>query len=1103
MSEVHSYFEKLSITEKLRHSLVAKYLKQVRFMILLVLGIIIVGLASYFSIPRVLNPNIKIPIVIVSTVLPGAGPKDVESLVTIPLEDSLSGIARITKTTSTSTDSFSSIVIQFETGVDPDKARSDVQSAVDGVTLPTDTQSPKVQKLDFQNTPVWTFAVTSKYDNASLMRFATNLKKSLENIPSVDRVEIGGLETQQIQVLVKPEAISTYNLSPPLLASAIKSSVNALPAGTIHTQGSTFGLSIDPTVSSISELRDIRTTVNGTVVTLSDIADVSERAAPDQSPAFLATQKDQAQRVVTFDVYKTSTSNIDKAVTDASTEVYKSLNQYKGQFTLYDILNYSKEIDNQFNDLLADFWLTIGLIFITLFAFLGARQAVVAAVTTPLTFLIVFLVMNLAQIDISFIALFSLLLALGLLVDDTIVVISAMTAYHRTNRFTPYETGILVWKDFFTPIFTTTITTVWAFLPLLLASGIIGEFIKPIPIVVSTALLASIGVAMLITLPLIILILKPQIPFRVIMLIRLLLLAIIFGIFWAIIPKSAVVILLIMVFAAVLFVTYTIRHTISGEFKKRFSLDRLKPIIENGVISFQPLSNGYHKFIERILESQSARRKTVVMVIIFTLFSYILLPLGFVVNEFFPKSEADYVYVQIELPAGTSLEKASGEALRVLDDLRKTPGIRFVTTNLGRTASSSVGGSPGVNNILFTLSLEEKEHRKINSIKVGDYLREKYTKYTAGTLSVAEESGGPPAGSDLQINLYGDDLTVIDQYANQISAYLAQQSGVTNVSKSISAGTSKIRFIPDKQKIQEAGISLDQVGLWLRTFASGFTATSVKFNNAKDSEDVVIRMSPNSQTPEQITSLIIPTQGNGLPISQLGMLGLEPNPTLITREDGKRTMSVTATVTKGYTTTTLNQNLEKFANSIQLPQGYSWKTGGANEENQKSVTSILQAMGLSFLLILTTMVIQFGSFRKALIVMLVIPLSISGVFIIFALTHTTLSFPALIGVLALFGIVVKNSILIVDKIQANERVGLPFVTSIADGAASRLEPIALTSMTAIIGLIPVTLSNPIWRGLGGAIISGLTFSGTVMLLFIPVVYYAWFQKKEKVKSSRQ
>jgi len=206
-----------------------------------------------------------------------------------------------------------------------------------------------------------------------------------------------------------------------------------------------------------------------------------------------------------------------------------------------------------------------------------------------------------------------------------------------------------------------------------------------------------------------------------------------------------------------------------------------------------------------------------------------------------------------------------------------------------------------------------------------------------------------------------------------------------------------------------------------------------------------------------------------------------------------------AAVTEGFVIADINKKLEEHADSLNLPAGYGWATGGANEENQRSVTSILQAMVLSFLLIIITMVLQFHSFRRALIVMLVIPLSISGVFIIFALAQIPLSFPALIGILALFGIVVKNSILIVDKILINQETGMEFTESVADAAASRLEPIALTSLCTIAGLIPITISDPLWQGLGGAIIAGLTFSGTIMLFFIPVVYYLIYNPY-KIKS---
>jgi multidrug efflux pump subunit AcrB len=230
-------------------------------------------------------------------------------------------------------------------------------------------------------------------------------------------------------------------------------------------------------------------------------------------------------------------------------------------------------------------------------------------------------------------------------------------------------------------------------------------------------------------------------------------------------------------------------------------------------------------------------------------------------------------------------------------------------------------------------------------------------------------------------------------------------------------------------------------------------------------------------------------------LSSLGSFELTTNPTEISREDGKQTLSVSAGVSSEFSVSQKSKDLEKFAGTLDLPAGYSWKIGGVNEENDKSVQSILKAMLLSAVLIFATMTIQFRSFRKSIIVLMVIPLAVSGVFIVFALTGTPLSFPALIGILALFGIVVNNSIIMVDKINRNMDQGLPLIDAIAEGASSRMEPILLTALTTIVGLIPITLSDPIWQGLGGAIIAGLLFSGLAKLFMIPVLYWLFYGEK--------
>ena len=1112
MKHVSVYLKHLKFHKEYSNNLIAKYFSNLRLIILIVTGILIFGIMSFTALPRNLYPDVNIPMVLVTTVLPGGNPSDVESLVTIPIEDSVTGLNHVKKVSSTSMESVSTVTVEFETGTDIDKAKTDVQSAVDGVTsLPENAQKPNVLKIDLQKTPIWTFSLTGSGDRASLIRFSKKLKQELTDLPTIDSVSTDGLDDQEIQIIVKPQAISSYNVNPQQLMGAVKTALNSFPAGNVQTSNSTFSLTINPQISTTEDIRSLKVNLNGQTVSIGDIATVEEKSKPNQYPAYIAT-KNGVEPAVTFNVFRVTTVNIGTADQDAKKLINDRLSQQGGKIKLVSIMDYAQQIQDQFDELQKDLIETIILVAVVLFLFLGARQSFVALLATPLTFLISFIVMNLTSISLNFISVFALLLSLGLLVDDTIVVVSAITAYYRSGKFTPQQTGILVWRDFIVAILTTTTTTIWAFLPILISQGIIGEFIKPIPIVVSTTLAGSFFVAIFITLPFIVFLLKPSFPRRVVILTGIVLFIALVAILFSIFPKNGLLFFQVLAFLVLLFVSFVIRKDLSYQLHKHLRLSKRHRLMaadymEYGVVSLQKAEYHYNRLIYKILNSAPARKKIILMVVVFSLFSYMLVPLGLVKNEFFPKSNSDTLSVSVELPSGTNLYTSRTEALKILDTLKNTPDTDYVLLNLGSGYNPFGGGSSSENTFNYTLVFKDKNERKLTSSDIADLLRNKFSNYNAGTLSVNEESGGPPAGSDIQINIFGPDLTVLDQYANKVENYLNKQPGVTNVNKSIKQGTSKIAFIPDEQKMASYGLTADTTGFWLRLFATGTKIDTIKLDpDINSSEDITLRMDSGNVDAADLASINIPTQNGLVPLTSLGTLKLQANPTLITREDGKREITITAGVKKGYTAPVINSKLAEFAKgSLNLPTDYSWSTGGANEENQNSITDIYKAMVISILLIIVTMVLQFNSFRRALIVIMVVPLAVSGVFVIFALTQTALSFPALVGVLALFGIVVKNSILVMDKILANIRTGLEFSEAIADAAASRLEPIALTSICAIVGLIPITISDPLWRGLGGAIIAGLTFSGTIMLFFIPVVYYIIYNpyKSQKKRGRRK
>ena len=1139
-----TYLKNLKYDPSLEKKPFYKYITNIRFVILLILSILILGAFSYKELSRRFMPEIKIPVVIVSTGLPGAGPEDVESLVTDPLEKEILSLDGVETVTSTSQDNVSIIKVEFNSRYDTDKAVNDVQQAVDTVTdLPDDALEPKVMQVDFEDVPIWTFALISNSDDAGLMTMANNLSDEIEALPKVDRVELNGQEDLEVQIIVDLEKLQQYKINPMQLADLIESQLKSYPAGSVETKNNSFSITLDSTIVDVDDIRNMTLDLGATQpivaptnpaemaaqqtmpvgsaqVVLSDIAKIVEAPKDQITDTYVIDDNGEIKRAVSFAVYKRINQPIEATYFDVKAVVDESLDEYDGQFSVVNVDNSAEKIEDQFNTLTSNFITTILLVFIVLIVFLGIRQASVVAFSIPLTFLVAFSVMKFSGLSLNFLTMFSLLLALGLVVDDAIVTVSAMTRYHRTGKFDEKQTGALVWRDFIVPIWTTTITTVWAFLPLLLSTGIIGEFIKSIPIVVSATLLASTSVAVLITIPLMIVFLKPRIPNRV-KLFAYSMIVLFIGIMLAILVGKSptlpfillVYILLIGVFR--LFVKNKKQHhDVEGE--ENVVLAKTKRFLGNhkyigwlwekislGFIDLAPISKYYKSFIEKTLSKKSSWVTVLIIVVGFSIFSYLLVPMGFVENEFFPKQDQDVIYVQVTMPSGTKSDITKDASFEVAETLRDTEDFKKYGTDIlvevGKTFSGSMLATGGAasNEATVSVMLVKDKDRDKSSVEITESFRNELAGFTKGDIAIKEISGGPPVGADLEIRVLGDDLDKVNLYADQLFEFMNSMSGVYDVDKSSKQSIGKITFVPDEAKLREVGLTNKEVGFWLRTFASGFNLSSID-TDYSDDEDIVLKTASETQTPEDLDRIYIPTRSGYMPLSALGVITLTENPSVITHEDGDRVINVSGTVAKGYATTTLSKQIEKYAEKeLNLEKGYSWKTGGANEENKKSVKSILEAMVISAILIIVTMVIQLGSFRKSFIVFMVIPLAISGVFIIFALTGTPLSFPALIGLLALFGIVVNNSIMLVEKIKQNELTGMKLKEAIADASSSRLEPIALSSLTTIMGLIPITISDPVWRGLGGAIISGLLFSGTVMLLFIPVLYYVMYKNKDK------
>ncbi|MFC1710315.1 efflux RND transporter permease subunit, partial [Patescibacteria group bacterium] len=633
----------------------------------------------------------------------------------------------------------------------------------------------------------------------------------------------------------------------------------------------------------------------------------------------------------------------------------------------------------------------------------------------------------------------------------------------------------------------------------------VGEFIKPLPIIVSVSMMASVFIALFFTLPSMMVLVGFKVANRVKKLIALLSGFAILVIGIVIIPKSALFAPTLLVFVLLFISVIVLRRYIWRDTKKKlFKSGQSRKVAQyfslafrRGFISLTPLTESYRNVITFILETPRRRNRVLITITIFTLFSYLLFPLGFIESEFFPKSGGDRIYLTLELPLGTNNNVSEQKAKELMPQITENEYVSFVTAEIGQGYSDGFEiGQAEANSVLFTSFLIDEDKRP-SSLNISKDLRTQFATYNEGELNVIDANmGGPPAGADIDIALVGEDLNTLQGLADQVVSFLENTEGLTNIEKSVKSGKTKIVFDPDKPSLIKNGLTESTIGFWLRTYIYGFDVKTINFEG--EEKDTIIRVSNDLITPEALSSIEIPKEGARTPISELGTFKIEPNPNLITRKNGDRTITITASTKPGFNPVNINKKVQKYADeNLNLPQGYTWETGGSNEMNEEAVQSIFRAMLISAILILVTMVVQLGSFRKALIVMLVIPLAISGVFIFFAITATPLSLPAMMGLLALFGIVIANSLMIVDKITKNLNIGFKLEQAIPEAATSRIEPILLTSAAQVIGLIPATLADPIWRGFGGAIIFGLSFSGTIMLFFIPIVYFYFFPELRK------
>jgi multidrug efflux pump subunit AcrB len=1008
------------------HNIWIFFLKNRAFTYMVIGALVVTGLYSLIAIPKESSPEVVIPMGIVSTTLRGASAEDVEKLITEPLEEEIANIEDIDTVTSSSREGVSVITAQFIASADVDSSIQELKDAVDRakVALPNEAGEPNVLRVNFADQPVLIAAVSVDRPAGELPQLAEALEHEIKNIRGVSKVSVSGIREQEIQVTVKKEALLKYGLRLDQIIGAIQSADSSFPIGTITVADVHYPITFEGSVDTVDVLADIPLmTQNGALLALRDVAIITDGlAASEQS--------------ITISVFKKEGGDVTRLTKEVRERITELQSDSLAGATVVVSFDRGELVAKDLKELTRVGIETVILVMLVLFLTIGWRESVVAALSIPLSFVIAFIGLYASGNTINFISLFSLILAIGILVDSGIVVTEAIHA--RLKKYgSAEESAEASIREYAWPLIAGTMTTVAVFAPLFFISGIVGKFIASIPFTIIFVLIASILVAL------------------------------------GMVPLLAIL--------------FTKEHKSALEDKQEEYAERAR--------------EWYKRILGRLLDDRRVQNTFLVSMIIGLVVAIMLPVTGLVKVKFFPEGDQDLVYVEIERAQGTPIEVTDRTARAVEEILYAHEDIASFVTTVGEGSSFSQSG-PGSGSKLANITVILAKERQRSSLEIMQELREALRPINEAKITVEQMASGPPSAAPIVITFSGDDFTALGIATDNAEKLLRDISGTRDVTTSLRDDGTQFTVAIDRSKAAEVGLSAVAVAQTLRTAVAGSIVTTIKRDG--EDADVVVKLdlNPDFTAPEETTRTTMDSV-NQIPVATpngsvlLGSL-LVTRPTeskaAIAHEDRSRVASVIAQLSGDRTALEIVSDFKSRESELELDPSVGVSYGGESEDVNNSFKEMGLALVAGMVLMLAILVLEFNSFRYTLYLLSIIPLSLIGVMAGLGLTGEALSFPSMLGIIALAGVIINHAIILLDSMLHRLRSDdghSPLRTIIIESAAVRLRPIFLTTVTTVIGMIPLAGASPLWGPLAFSIMFGLTFAIILTLLLVPVLFYRW------------
>lgn len=1095
---------------------------------ILSLFISVAGIFAYIKIPKERFPDIVIPTIYVQTIYPGSSPKDIENLITKPIEKKIKSISGVKQLKSQSIQDFSIITVEFDTDVAVAEAKQKVKDEVDKAKsdLPTDLPSdPTVQEVNFSDIPILYINISGNYDLQTLKRYAEMAKDKIESLPAISKVDMVGALDREIQVNLDLAKMTAAGFTIDDVSRAIQMENRRISGGNIDLDNMKRSLSVSGEFESADEIAQMSVRSNtGATLRLGEFAEVVDGFKEKESYARL-----MGKNVITLNIVKRAGENLIQASDDCRELIAElQAGPYPKDLDVVFTGDQSTQTRITVHDLINTIIIGFILVVLILMFFMGATNAIFVGLSVPLSCFIAFLVLPSLGFSLNFIVLFSFLLALGIVVDDAIVVIENTHRIFMKEDLNIVEAAKKAAGEVFMPVFSGTLTTLAPFVPLAFWSGVVGKFMFFLPVTLIITLLASLLVAYIINPVFAVDFMKrdderpaigsPEAKKAV--------------------RKASIIMGILSVFGyaigglglgnlfVFLYLLYILHHFWLKSFIDRFQH-----------VHWPRVQNYYSRVVSWIL---TGKRPITVLAATFLMLilSFVALAIRKPAVVFFPQADPNFTYVYLTMPTGTAASATDSVTRLAEERVFRAVGknnilVESIISNVAVGASDPNSGDRTVasNKSKITVAFVEFSKRKGKSTReLLEKIRTELGAFPGVEMIVEQERNGPPVGKAVNVEIRGDEFQSLVQTASALKLHIESQKipGVEELKSDFVASKPEVIIDIDREKANRMGISTSQIGGALRNSIYG--AEPSKFKDDNEDYPIMVRLDENSVNDLNALlnmrisyrDMVMGGKIREIPLSAIATARYTNSYGGINRLNQKRVITLASNVLPGYAPNEVVAQVQKAIDRFEKPEGLAIEMTGEQEKQKETGAFLGTALMTSIALIIVILVTQFNSISKPLIILSEILFSVIGVLLGYAITGMSFSIIMTgIGIVALAGIVVRNGILMVEFAEQLIAEGMPLREALIEAGRARMTPVLLTAATTSLGLIPLavglnmdfvtlfTYGNPhlyfggdsvaFWGPLSWTMIFGLSFATFLTLVLVPALYYLNEKAQARIK----